>query len=47
MKKHDFRVMDPGKVCMDCGAPLKQNLTDKNPQAHRCYKCHNKKKGRK
>ena len=27
------------RKCKDCGKPLKQNLTNKNPDADRCYVC--------
>lgn len=38
-KPFDFRKVDPGRRCLDCNAPLKQNLIAKNPEAKRCYVC--------
>ena len=42
-KPYSFKEVSDVK-CVDCGKSLKKNLITKNPQATRCYRCHENKK---
>jgi len=45
-KKHNYSELSDQR-CIDCGTFLKINLLINNPGAIRCYKCHQKKRGKK
>jgi hypothetical protein len=44
-KKNQYYVMS-GKRCKECGAPLKLNVVQRNPQACLCYVCFKISKGK-